>query len=187
MNEPIINLINYLRKLSRQNIFIKSFGVGELYELDEVSNFEYPLLFLELPITSEINVEDVTKLNLTFNLHSFTNIITDTNGNNRQVTEAMIGKITNQINYSDLALQDNLMNNAFKILAIICSKIAQDALNSDVIVDGRDIPMVVESISISNAERVTNKDLYQSTATISIIIENSYYCPLDSYFDYNII
>jgi len=185
MNEPIINLINYLRKISRQNIYIKSFGVGELYELDESSNFEYPLLFLELPITAELNVQDVTKLNLTFNLHSFTNIITDINGNNKQVTEAMISKICNQISYSDLALQDNLMNNAFKILTIMCSKITKDSLNSDVIVNGIDIPIIVESVSISNAERVTNKDLYQSTATINIIIENSYYCPIDSFFDYN--
>lgn len=186
MNEPIINLINYLRLLSRQSILIKAFGVGELYELDENSNFSYPLLFLELPVGAEMILEDLQRIRLTFNLHCYTNIVTDQFGNNRQVTEAMIGKITNQISYSDLALQDELMNNAFRILTIICSKIAEDAQNSQIIVDNRDIPMIVESINISNAERVTNKDLYQATASISIILENSYYCPLDSFFDYNI-
>lgn len=187
MNEPIINLINYLRKISRQSKDIKAFGVGELYELDESSNFTYPLLFLELPLGSSIQPNNVERMNLTFNLHCFTNLVTDKFGNKRQVTESMIGKITNQINYSDLAIQDELMNNAFRILAIICSKIAQDALSSNIIIDGRDIPLIVESIDISNAERVTNKDLYQATASISITLENSYYCPLDSFFDYNVI
>lgn len=186
MNEPIINLINYLRKLSRQNVYIKSFGIGEIYELNESSNFQYPLLFLELPISSEINTGEISRMNLTFNLHAFTNIIADKNGNDVAVTEQMISKITNQINYESLANQDQLMNNAFKILAIICSKFALDAQEQEIIVNDTIIPVIVESITITNAERVSNKDLYQSTATISITINNSYLCPIDSFFDYNI-
>ena len=186
MNEPLINLINYLRKLARQHVEIKSFMIGEEYELDEFDNVQYPLLMLELPMSSSFtNVIEPDRLEVSFNLHTLTNLVKDKNGNDRQVTEQMISKATNQISYTDLALQDQLMNNAFRILTVICSKIASDAAESNVTVDGMDIPMVVSSISITNSERVTNKDCYRATAAITLIIENTYLCPLDTYFDYN--
>lgn len=186
MNEPLINLINYLRKLARQNVEIKSFMIGEEYELNEFDNIQYPLLMLELPISSSfVNNIDLSRLEVSFNLHSLTNLVQDKNGNNRQVTEQMISKSTNQISYTDLALQDQLMNNAFRIITVIASKIAQDCIESNVTVDGMDIPAIMQSITITNSERVSNKDCYRATAAITLILENSYICPLDSYFDYN--
>ena len=185
-NQPIINLINYLRKLANQHKAITSFIIGEEYELNEFSNVNFPLLFLELPIVSSfVDLNDLTRIQLTFTLKVLTNIVQDKNGNDRQVTESMITKMANQISYTDLSLQDQLMNNAYAILVQICSKIALDASNEEVSLNGVYMPIIVQDILISNAERVTNKDAYQSSATFTVIVENSYLCPLDSYFDYN--
>lgn len=184
--EPLINLINYLRKIARQHIEIKSFGIGEIYELNDTSNFQFPLLFLELPIVTSLQPYDLDKLSITINLHALTNVIFDNNNNPISVTESMIQSLIDQKDYTDLAVQDNLMNNAFRIINTIACKIASDAYNSKVIVNGINIPLIVENIVISNSERVTTKDIYQATATITLIINNDYLCSLDSYFDTNI-
>ena len=190
MNETFINLVNYLRLLSRQHNDIKSFAIGELYELNDFDNFQFPLLLLELPFeTSFIDLANPVGLSMSFRLHSFTNLVSDSNDNLVQVNESMISKATNQISYTNLALQDQLVNNAFKILTQICTRFAIDAANSNVVINIDNnlvnIPIILQSLSFTNDARVTNKDLYQSTASFSITIENSYFCPIDTYFDYD--
>lgn len=184
MNEPLIVLINYLRNLATAHVEIKSFGIAEYYDLNDSSNFQYPLLFLELPISSQLNA-DGSKITINFNLHAFTNIIQDSGGNNIQVTASMIQDEINQIGYTDLALQDQLMNNAYRIITTICTKMLVDTANRNLLYNGERIPFSIESISISNAERVTTKDLYQATASISVSVVNFYKCPIESYFDFN--
>jgi hypothetical protein len=191
MNEPLVNIINYLRLISRQHKQVKAFGIGEEYEQNEFDNFTFPLIWLDLPIeVSFVNVLEPNKLSITFTLSCFTNLVENQNGNLVQVTENMISKATNQLNYADLAYQDQLMNNAFKILAQICTRISNDIAESNVeiVIDNQkiNIPMTLESIDIENQSRVTNKDLYKASATINIITENSYLCPLDTYFDYDV-
>lgn len=191
MNEPLINLINYLRLISRQHKQVKAFGIGEEYEQNEWTNFQFPLIWLDLPIeVSFVELLEPDRLSVTFTLSCFTNLIENTNGNLVQVTENMIKKATNQSDYADLAYQDQLMNNAFKILTQICTRISNDIAQSNVeiVIDNQkvNIPMVLESIDIENQSRATNKDLYKSSATINIIMENSYLCPIDTYFDYDV-
>lgn len=191
MNEPFINIVNYLRLLSRQHNDIKAFGIGEVYELNDFDNFQFPLLWLELPFESTFtDILDPIKLRIDFKIHIFTNIVYDKNTNPVQVTESMIQKSTNQISYTNLALQDELVNNAFKLLTQICTRFVRDVNESSVIINIdnnlENIPMVIESISLVNQSRATNKDLYQSTASISLVIENSYLCPIDTYFDYDV-
>lgn len=190
MNETFINLVNYLRLLSRQHKQIKSFAIGELYELNDFDNVQFPLLWLELPFeTAFTDLTNPDKLSISFKLHSFTNLVLDKNDNLVQVNESMISKVTNQISYSDLALQDQLVNNAFKILTQICTRFLIDVANSNVVINIDNnlvnIPMILQSLDFTNSSRVTDKDLYQSTASFSILIENSYYCPIDTYFDYD--
>lgn len=190
MNETFINLVNYLRLLSRQHKQIKSFAIGELYELNDFDNVQFPLLWLELPFeTAFTDLTTPDKLSISFKLHSFTNLVLDKNDNLVQVNESMISKVTNQISYSDLALQDQLVNNAFKILTQICTRFLIDVANSNVVINIDNnlvnIPMILQSLDFTNSSRVTDKDLYQSTASFSILIENSYYCPIDTYFDYD--
>lgn len=190
MNETFINLVNYLRLLSRQHNDIKSFGIGEIYELNDFGNFQFPLLFLELPFeTAFVDLANPVSLTMSFRLHIFTNLVTDLNDNLIQVNESMISKATNQISYTDLALQDQLVNNAFRILTQICTRFAIDAANSNVVINIDNnlinIPIILQSLSFTNDARVTDKDLYQSTASFSITIENSYFCPIDTYFDYD--
>ena len=191
MNEPLVNLINYLRLISRQHKQVKAFAIGEESEQNEFSNFQFPLIWLELPIeVSFVELLEPDRLSVTFTLSCFTNLVENVNGNLVQVTEDMISKATNQLNYADLAYQDQLMNNAFKILAQICTRISNDIAQSNVeiVIDNQkvNIPMVLESIDIENQSRATNKDLYKSSATINIIMENSYLCPIDTYFDYDV-
>jgi hypothetical protein len=191
MNETFINLVNYLRLLARQHLDIKAFGVGELYELNDFDNFQYPLMWLELPFdTNFIDLANPDRISMSFKLHILTNVVYDKNTNPVTVTESMISKSTNQISYTDLALQDQLVNNAFRILTQICTRIAIDIAKTNVLINIDNmvvnIPMVLQSLDFTNNSRTTNKDLYQSTATFSIIIENSYFCPIDSYFDFNI-
>ncbi len=191
MNEPLINLINYLRMISRQHKKVKSFGIGEIYETNEWTNFQFPLIWLELPIqTSFTDLLEPDRLSVTFTLHAYTNIVKNSYGNDVQVTENMISKSTNQLNYADLAIQDQLMNNAYALIVQLCTRISNDIAQSNVeiVIDNQkvNIPMVLESIDIENQSRVTNKDLYQSSATITIIVENSYLCPIDTYFDYDV-
>lgn len=191
MNEPLINIINYLRLISRQHKQVKAFGIGESYEQNEFDNFLFPLIWLELPMSATFtDLLEPDRLSVTFTINCFTNLVENQNGNLVQVTEAMISKATNQLNYADLAYQDQLMNNAFKILTQICTRISNDIARSNVeiVIDNQkvNIPMSLESIDINNAERVTNKDLYKASATITLTIENSYLCPIDTYFDYDV-
>jgi hypothetical protein len=190
-NEPLINLINYLRLICRQHKQVKSFAIGEAYEENNFDNFQFPLVWLELPIISSFtDLYNPNKLSVTFTINCLTNLVNDSNGNLRQVTESMISKSTNQLDYSDLALQDQLMNNAYAIIAQLSTRIARDASDNEVniLIDGlsHNLTMTLDSINIENESRVTNKDLYKSSATITLIIENSYYCPLNSYFDYDV-
>lgn len=176
--------------MSRQHKQIKSFAIGELYELNDFDNVQFPLLWLELPFeTAFTDLTTPDKLSISFKLHSFTNLVLDKNDNLVQVNESMISKVTNQISYSDLALQDQLVNNAFKILNQICTRFLIDVANSNVVINIDNnlvnIPMILQSLDFTNSSRVTDKDLYQSTASFSILIENSYYCPIDTYFDYD--
>jgi len=190
-NEPLINLINYLRLICRQHTTVKSFAIGEEYEQNDFDNFKFPLVWLELPISSSfVDLLEPDRLSVSFTLNCFTNLVEDNNGNLRQVTESMISKGTDQLQYSDLALQDQLMNNAYKILVQLCTRISNDIAqnNVEIKVNGLtvNLPMILESLDIDNAARVTNKDLYKSSASITLTLENSYLCPIDSYFDYNI-
>jgi hypothetical protein len=190
-NEPLVNLINYLRLISRQHKQVKAFGIGESYEQNEFDNFTFPLIWLDLPISSSfVNLLEPDRISVTFTLNCFTNIINTINGNPVQVKEDMISKATNQLNYADLAVQDQLMNNAYAILVQLCTRISNDIAQSNVniMIDHTNfnIPMILESIDIDNASRVVNKDLYKSSATITIVLENSYLCPINSYFDYNV-
>ena len=190
-NEPLINLINYLRLICRQHKQVKSFAIGEPYEENDFGNFQFPLVWLDLPIISSFtDVLKPNRISVTFTLSCLTNLINDNNGNLVQVTENMISKLTNQLPYSDLAYQDQLMNNAYAIITQLATKIANDIVKDEVniMIDGLNfnIPMIFESVSIENEARSTAKDLYKSSATFSLIIENSYYCPIDSYFDYDV-
>lgn len=186
MKEPLINIINYLRKLVRQYSDITAFGIGEEYELNNTSNFTYPLLHLELPVNVTLDTNDLNRLTIVINLAVYTNIIYDTYDKPIQVTESMITSPINQVLFEDLAFQDQLMNNAFRMLMNIVTKITSDANKSKVIVKGVNIPMVIESVFISNTERVTTKDLYCSKASITLITENTYFCPIESIFDKNV-
>ena len=186
MDEPLINIIAYFRKLARQHVEVKSFAVGEEYEVNDFDNITYPLIWLELPFESSIvDFLNPDSISVTFNLHSMTNIIKNKFGNDVQVTESMISKSTNQINLTTLAKQDELMNNAYRILMTIITRFVYEASENEMRVNDEKFTATVESVSVTNVERYGVKDLYKSSSTITVTIDNTYLCPIDTYFDYN--
>lgn len=176
------NLVQYIRSVAKQHIYVRGFITGELYETNDAYR-EYPLVILEWPVTTSYPTDGngelwLNRLNINFTLHTEVKSVIDVNGNERYVTEDMIMKYPNQIQEIGLVLEDQLIDRAYSIMSQIASKIASD------IYDGV-YKANVQSVEISNVERVTSNDVYRASATFNIQVSNEEYCDIDNIFDSN--
>jgi len=174
--DTLIHLVEYFRDLATKHKQIEGFLTGEDYEMND-SLHQYPLLYLQLPISSTVNYNLTgDTMNVTLVLSVLTNIILDENGNEVIIREDSVETPHNQIGFVGLVAQDQLLNNSFRIINEIISKVDYD------IKEGELLARIVNN-SIQTVERVTNNDLYGATLTLTLEVENIYACTFMDAFD----
>ena len=179
----IPNLINYIRSLAQRHKEVGGFITGEEYELNE-RNHNYPLVHLHLPLQTEVEEKGI---NVTLTISVFTNIVTDDNANKVVVTEQMLQKDVNQLDYTDIAAQDELVANAYRICAEIVHRIVYEAANDIAVLNGYPYTLFVrETPSIVTAANVLNDTVYEARATLQVVIEDTYKCSALTAFTRNV-
>ena len=177
---PLKTVVDYFKNLARSHKLINSFIATEKYDVN-LANINYPLVLLEYPITMDLNA-DASQLTLSFNLHVITKIVYD-DGVPYTVkeTDYDFDEKINEIETDGLVGSDNIISSALSILLQLVTKFQKDTKERS----NRKIEALIQSISVSNEERISIADAYGSTASLSFTIANPFKCDVDDYFDDN--
>jgi len=177
---PLKTIVDYFKNLARTHKLVNSFVATENYDMNDF-NYEYPLIQLEYPIGLDMTTIDAGELTISLNLSCITDIVYDENGVAFSIKEEDydIQEKQTEILIEGLVGSDNIMSSALSILLQVVTKFTLDVRKQ--VLKGAKI----NSVSISNQERVYNSDKYIATASIVFRIPNPFACNIEEYFDIN--
>ena len=177
---PLKTVVDYFKNLCRSHKLVKSFMATEKYDAN-LENINYPLVLMEYPISMDLT-NNARELVVSFNLHVITKIVYE-DGVPFSIIETDYDKDEKkaEIEIDGLVGSDNIISTALSILLQLVTKFQKDTKETK----NRKIEAIIQSISITNEERVFNSDCYGSTASLSFVISNPFKCDIDDYFDEN--
>jgi len=168
-------IVEYFKDLAGRHNEVGGFLTGEEYETNQ-SLHTYPLIWLQFPLTATpITNANGDTMQVDFNLICYSNVIKDVNDNDVVITEGTVQSPYDQLSFTGLIAQDQLMSNTFRIINQILAKFNNDI--EEGIFQAR-----ILSNELTTVERVLNDDVYGTQLSLTIEVENIYACNFESAF-----